>query len=103
MFWKPTDWWGWSWANFSQFEMMFSPILDVAFADAQGTGLGTDDIWTGGGLEVLIFSDFIKSFFIRASLAYDLQAVIKNRSLSLPSPLDQGEIREISFGLGFFY
>jgi len=103
MFWKPTDWWGWSWAKFSQFEMMFSPILDVAFADAQGTGLGTDDIWTGGGLEVLIFSDFIKSFFIRASLAYDLQAVIKNRSLSLPSPLDQGEIREISFGLGFFY
>lgn len=103
LLWKPVEWFGWSWAKFSGFEMMLSPTLDLALADAKGWALGSEDFWVGGGGEVLVFSDFIRSFFVRASLAYDLRAVLENRSLSQPSKLDGEDVREISIGLGFFY
>jgi hypothetical protein len=45
----------------------------------------------------------MRTFIVRASAALDLDAVIRNKSLTAPSPRDGGSPYEIFFGLGLFF
>lgn len=97
----PSRWFGWDWARFSEFDFFVSPVVDGMIDSAGKT-------WVGSGAEFLIFSHFIKSFYIRVSIAFDAQSVWENKSLGLkalttPSTRDQGDVREVFIGLGWFY
>jgi len=45
----------------------------------------------------------MRTFIVRASAAFDLNAVINNKSFTKPSPRDGGSPYEIFLGLGLFF
>ncbi len=85
------------------FELQASPFLDLGLSRRLGSTTGFDDPWYAGGLEFLVFPVKMRSFIVRASLGFDLQAVLENRSLTAPSPRDGASPYEIFFGIGQLY
>lgn len=89
--------------NWLDFEMQASPFLDLGLVKRDGAAITADDFWYSGGLEVMVFPVVMRSFIVRASVGFDLDAVLKNRSLTAPSPRDGASPYEIFFGLGLQY
>ena len=90
-FW-PSEWFNNSKLHFFDFEMHFSPFVDIAMIEGPYNALKDnpldgnkflslgDMIYTGGA-EVIVFPGFFRSFYIRASLGYNVKK-IKNDGLS---------------------
>jgi hypothetical protein len=85
------------------FELQANPFLDFGVSRRLGSTVGPDDLWYAGGLEFLVFPVRMRSFIVRASIGFDLQAVIANKSLTAPSPRDGSSPYEIFFGIGSHY
>ncbi|PKL06644.1 MAG: hypothetical protein CVV53_03260 [Spirochaetae bacterium HGW-Spirochaetae-9] len=88
--------------NWFDFEMQMSPFLDLGYV---GGGSGTtlaDKVWYGTGLEFFVYPLRMRTFIVRASLGFDLDAIIKNQSFTEPSPRDGYSPYELYFGLGLF-
>ena len=89
--------------NWFDFELQMSPFLDLGYC---GGGPGTtlsDKLWYSGGLEFLVYPLRMRTFIVRASAEFDLDSVVRNKSLTAPSPRDGASPYEIFFGLGLFY
>jgi hypothetical protein len=89
--------------NWLDFEMQASPFLDFGLAKRDGVAISADDFWYAGGLEVMVFPVVMRSFIVRASIGFDLDAVLKNKSLTAASPKDGASPYEIFFGIGLHY
>ena len=90
-FW-PSEWFNKPKLHFFDFEMHFAPFMDMALVKgpysrvknpsnpSEGatkfTSLG--DMITTGGVEVIVFPGFFRSFYIRGSIGYDLKNFLKN-------------------------
>jgi len=85
------------------FELQFSPFLDLGVVRRTDADFGADDIWYAGGFEFLVFPKLMRSFIVRGSLGFDLAAVLENKSLTAPSSRDGASPYEISIGLGLHY
>ncbi|MDP3179791.1 MAG: hypothetical protein Q8M76_17915 [Spirochaetaceae bacterium] len=86
------------------FELQFSPFLDAAVVrPGPMSAIASENLWSSGGFEFLVFPFRVRSFIVRASLGFDLDSVVRNGSFTDSSPRDGYSPYEISFGLGLFY
>jgi hypothetical protein len=84
------------------FELQAQPFFDAADVE-MGPGFPRiDDLWFSGGFELLFFPKRLRSFIVRASLGFDLKAVIANRSFTARTA-DGHNPYEIYFGTGLMY
>jgi hypothetical protein len=96
---RPSEWFNNSKLQVFNFELFLSPILDFGLiylpypAGSQKT-LGT---YYTGGIEMLVFPDIMRSFYLRLSFAVNLESAAKNGTL-FPSGNN-----EFSIGLGHFF
>ncbi len=93
----------WTWFLEKWFEVQAGPFLDVGYVHPKNASFSKDDIWYGGGIQVIVFPKFARSLYIRASLGFDLQAVYENKRLTGNSPRDGESVHEIFIGLGHAY
>jgi hypothetical protein len=117
----PSQWFGVSKLRIFDFDMHLSPIVDMAFygAPASGSPLeSTASISFGnnknallsGGLEVIVFPAFMRSLYIRGSLAWNFVEQINNPGDYYLNPIlpviphfPGGNNREIFIGIGHYY
>jgi hypothetical protein len=85
------------------FELQASPFFDAGFVAIRGQQIGPENYWYSGGLEFLVYPALMRSFIVRASLGFDLDAAIANESFTAPSKRDGALPFEIYFGVGLFY
>jgi hypothetical protein len=108
----PSQWFGVSKLRFFDFDLHLSPIIDLAlYHDPQtGTAFDPRNILAAGGIEIIVFPAFMRSLYIRLSLAWNFVESVNNPSGSyLPSwlpvipKLPGGDNREIFVGIGHHY
>ena len=108
---RPSVWFRKPGLHFFDFEMYFSPFLDMAllkgsynaFKDnpRDGTKFSLNDMVSTTGLEVIVFSDFFRSLKLRGSIGYNIRTM-KEKGL----PLKWGffpQWNEIYIGLDLYY
>lgn len=88
--------------NWFDFELQMSPFVDLAYVGDETVLETADRLWYGGGLEFFVFPLRMRTFIVRASLGFDLDSVIRNKSFTEPSPRDGYSPYEVYFGLGLF-
>jgi hypothetical protein len=71
---KPSEWFGISKLRIFNFDLHLAPIVDAALyhEPASGTVHGFSNLKLTGGLEAVVFPDFIRSLFLRVSLGLTL-------------------------------
>jgi hypothetical protein len=108
----PSQWFRKTWMRLVDFEMHFSPIIDLALYHDPSSGTSFDfrNILVSGGAEFIVFPSFMRSLYIRISIAWNLREYINSPSESyLPSglpvipKLPDGDNREIFIGIGHHY
>jgi len=95
----PSEWTGNPKYRYFDFEQHWSPFIDLLMIETPGGcyRFTPEDIITGIGLEVITFPLKWRSFYIRASIGWDMREA--SRAGRLPS----GIHREIFIGLGHYY
>ena len=86
-FW-PSEWYNNPKLHFFDFEMHFSPFMDMALMkgpysklkdrtnpSAGATKFSPKDVIVTGGLEVIVFPGFFRSFYIRGSIGYNARKI----------------------------
>ena len=89
--------------NWFDFELQTAPFFDFGYVENDATASLADKLWYGAGLEFFVFPLRMRTFIVRASLGFDLDAVIRNKSFTAPSPRDGQSPYELFFGLGLFF
>ncbi|MDR1565975.1 MAG: hypothetical protein LBS48_01670, partial [Treponema sp.] len=92
----PSNWFKKSKLRIFDFELFLSPILDIAFVHLSKSVNGQDTLsaYYTGGLEILVFPDIMRSFYLRLSVGFDLDKFFWD--YRIPSP-------EFFLGLGHFF
>jgi hypothetical protein len=93
---RPSDWFNKSKMRIFNFEMYLSPMLDIGLVHLPGN-LNDQPIlkmYYTGGMEALIFPEFMRSLYLRVSAGIDLEEWLKNGKLTKS---------ELFIGLGHFY
>jgi len=95
----PYEWFGRRWMRVFQFEQQWTPFVDVGLLEdpVNHTTMKLEDALVSGGLEVVTFPLFMRSFFIRISLGFNLRQAWETGSVP------DGDGREIFIGLGHHY
>jgi len=94
----PSKWFETPKLRIIDFDLHVSPFIDMAFVRDP-----VHDIWfsdapsVGGGFELIVFPHFFRSFYVRASLGYNMNNVIKN------GKPDKWYGNELFIGIGHFY
>jgi hypothetical protein len=108
----PSQWFGTSKLRLFDFDLHFSPIIDLAlYHDPESdTAFNPKNMLASGGAELIVFPAFMRSLYIRASIAWNFVASINAPEGSyLPSGLPVipkfpgGDNREIFIGIGHHY
>jgi hypothetical protein len=108
----PSQWLGVSKLRLFDFDMHFSPIIDMALYHnpAADTTFSFKNMLVSGGFELIVFPAFMRSLYIRASIAWNIVQHVNSPSSSyLPSPLPvipkipSGDNSEIFIGIGHHY
>ena len=92
--------------NWFDFELQATPFVDLGYCRKNPGDTFLNSAWYTAGLEFSVYPLRMRTFIVRASAALDLDAVIKNKSLTAPSPRDNPpgySPYEIFFGLGLFF
>ena len=89
--------------NWFDFELQTTPFVDLGYVRKNPGGSFLGDSWYTAGLEFAMYPVRMRTFIVRASAAFDLNAVISNKSLTKPSLRDGGSSYEIFLGLGLFF
>lgn len=85
------------------FELQASPFFDAALVRPSETSpVNLDDLWLGGGLELIVYPLRMRNFIVRGSLGFDLKNVAETGSLTAETP-DGTSPYELFFGLGLLY
>jgi hypothetical protein len=106
----PSKWFNTSLLRVFDFDIHFSPIMDLALyhPSLSSNQLDSDkrlpengkislsnlNILVSGGFEILLFPKFMRSFYLRASFAWNVIEQINTRN---------GNIREVFIGIGHYY
>lgn len=88
--------------NWLDFEFQMSPFVDLAYLESGTSLLLSEKLWYSGGLEFFVYPLRMRTFIVRASIGFDLDAVVDNASLWDPSLRDGASPYEVFFGLGLF-
>jgi hypothetical protein len=84
---RPSEWFNSSKWRLFDFDLHLVPIMDAALSHnpESGTVLGFNRLNLTGGLELIVFPNFFRSLFLRASIATDIYEILayKKRSLEL--------------------
>jgi hypothetical protein len=108
----PSRWFGKPRLRLFDFELHFSPVIDLALYHdpSSDTSFNFKNMLVSGGAEIIIFPAFMRSLYLRASIAWNLREYINSPSGSyLPSglpvipKLPGGDNREIFIGIGHHY
>ena len=91
----------WIWFLSRWFEMHTSVFFDMGVIRTyQGD---FQEPFYGGGIEAVVFPKFARSLFMRASLGFDLEAMLTDMKPFDPAPRDGEQRYELSIGLGYHY
>ena len=95
----PSQWFNTQKLRFFDLEFQLSPIIDLAMYNdpKNNVSFHPKNFLASGGLELIIFSSFMRNLYARFSFAWNLREVISSKSLP------GGDNRELSFTLGHFY
>ncbi|MDR0551461.1 MAG: hypothetical protein LBG72_05540 [Spirochaetaceae bacterium] len=103
----PSQWFNTRKLRYFDFELHFSPMLDIAFVDGvqynekfipvRYSHFNFDDIYIGAGFSFLVFPLTWRSLFLRLSAAVNVRDAVKERSLFA------GSGAEIFFGIGHYF
>jgi hypothetical protein len=95
----PSGWFSRPKLRVFDFEAQLSPVLDMAlYHDPGDTGaFGSKNILAAGGVELFVFPAFFRAVYLRASIGWNLKAIVKN-----PSG-DTFKNFEYFLGLGHYY
>jgi hypothetical protein len=108
----PSQWFGKPKLRFFDFDMHVSPVIDLAlYHDPRTeTAFAPRNILAAGGVEVIVFPAFMRTLYLRLSLAWNLVEAVNNPSGSyLPSgfpvipKIPGGGDREIVVVIGHHY
>jgi hypothetical protein len=82
----PSEWFNYSKLHLFDFEMHFSPFIDLALAESHyydykvnsldGLKFSFKDMIMTSGFEVIVFPAFFRSFYIRGSIGYNISYLI---------------------------
>jgi hypothetical protein len=117
---QPSQWFARPILRFFDFDMHISPIIDMAFFRAPSSGSplpatsritsDQNNMLFSGGFEILVFPAFMRSLYVRASLAWNFVEQINNPGdyylnpvLPIIPMLPGGDNREIFVGIGHHY
>jgi hypothetical protein len=94
----PSVWLNNSKLRFFDFEFHLSPFIDIALLKdpVNGISFSPKEIQASAGLELIVFSYFMRSLYFRVSLGYNLREAVKGNFSGKNS-------REIFVGLGHYY
>ena len=97
----PSVWFGRQKLRFFDFELQASPVFDFAlYHDPETqTSFNPKNIVSSGGLELIVFPDFMRRLYVRFCFAVNLRELFTERPIKLPS----GDNRELSLVIGHFY
>jgi len=94
----------WTWFMDPYLEIQAGPFFDYALTKRKNRAIDwKNDSWYGGGFQVLVFPRFARSLYIRGSIGWDLEAVLKDHRLTGTSSRDGFKRYEIFIGLGHHY
>jgi hypothetical protein len=108
----PSQWFSTSKLRLFDFELHFSPVIDLALYHDPGpeTTFNFKNMLASGGVELIVFPAFMRSLYIRASIAWNFVKAVNSPGGSyLPSglpvipKLPGGDNREIFIGIGHHY
>ncbi|GHT92496.1 hypothetical protein FACS1894140_4620 [Spirochaetia bacterium] len=97
---RPSDWFNKSKMRIFNFELHLSPVVDIGLVhlpdrlNDHETDQDTLNMYYTGGIEAIVFPEFMRSFIIRFSFGFDLKELAKTRHI--PSP-------EFFIGLGHYF
>ena len=95
----PSTWFNNRKFRFFDFEVHASPIIDMAVYHNPTTDESAIPKNTAfsGGLEVIIFSDFIRRFYLRGSIGVNIKELFRTKRIP------DGDNREISITMGHYF
>jgi hypothetical protein len=95
----PSLWFKTQKLRFFDFEMQASPIIDLALHHnpEKNIPFNFENMLFTGGMELIVFPAFIRSLYVRISIAWNFIELINNPGLP------EGNNREIFFGIGHHY
>jgi hypothetical protein len=95
---KPSQWLDNNKLRFFDFEVHLSPVIDMAiYNEPLGTSFNPKNTLVTGGLEAIVFSDFMRSLYLRVCFAFNLREMIGS------GKIPGGQNREITLMMGLFY
>ncbi|MCX7656545.1 MAG: hypothetical protein N2Z76_08485 [Treponemataceae bacterium] len=95
----PSEWFGKKWMALFDFEQQWSPFFDMALVKdpVHGREFSLQQAITTAGLEVVTYPYFMRSFYVRISVGFDIQEALRIRGF--PS----GDYRSVFIGIGHHY
>jgi len=108
----PSKWFKTEKLRFFDFEMHVSPIIDMAlYHDPESNiAFSFKNMLVSGGMEIIVFPGFMRSLYVRVSVAWNFIEQINNPREYYLNPvlpilphLPEGRNREIFFGIGHHY
>ncbi len=98
----------WMWFLAPYFEVQAGPFLDFALVKREDESFKLDEMYYGGGLQVVVFPKFARSLYLRASLGFDLEAVLDDHQITGLAPRRDDDGKrwrrwEAFIGLGHHY
>jgi hypothetical protein len=108
----PSRWFGKPRLRIIDFDLHLSPIVDMALYHdpLSNTAFSFKNILVSGGMELIVFPAFMRSLYIRVSIAWNFVDMANNPSDYYPNPivpiiphLPAGNNREIFIGIGHHY
>jgi len=101
----PSEWFHNRKFRFFNFEVHIAPVIDLALYYQKGLDNDKKTLYypaeyaATGGLELVVFSNFMRNLYVRLGFAIDLKEFIKARPIRIPD----GDHREIYLIMGHFY
>lgn len=95
----PSEWFGKKWMRLFDVEQQWTPFMDMAMVrdPVNNREFSPQDLLVTSGLEVVTFPLFIRSFFLRISVGFNLKEALRTKLLP------NGDNREIFIGIGHHY
>jgi hypothetical protein len=92
-------WKSWFPVEFFDFEFHLTPFFDYGVVRPFHGTLDFNKAWYSGGLELLVFPKITRSYSLRVSVGFDLQAIAADHHLNGPAPRDGAKRYELFIGL----
>ncbi|WP_304224474.1 hypothetical protein, partial [Gracilinema caldarium] len=95
----PSEWFGKSWMRIFDLEQQWIPFIDTAMVrdPVNNKNFSAQDILFTSGIEIITFPLFIRSFFLRLSIGFNLNEALRIKTLP------NGDYREVYIGIDQHY